>query len=214
MSDLEEEKRRRQELFASVGAFGCVLGFGNYRDPGLVAYASSPVTTGYRMYAAFRTSGVTSVEQLKAKDSAAYRREIMDPNIAAGESFAAQLRATARYKHVISPASFFAQGWTQDHYMAFWRSTIKAFANAVHLNEGWESSNGCVEEYLIAYESGKLVYEGLSDAPLFPSAAAEKIYVAIEKIAAQGASVEKLLALHHHISIAALIDRKSTPLLR
>lgn len=168
-----------------------------------VVYASSPVTTGQRMYGLFRKYRARSVEELKGVNPDIFSRDIMKPNLADGESFADNLRSVSTYRYVICPATFFAKGWLQEHYMAFWKSVIERFADDIRFNGKWWWSNGCAEEFLIGARSGKTLYEGFSARPIDPREALRKISRVIAAVGRLGADASKLQSVHSEL--AALI---------
>jgi len=44
-------------------------------------------------------------------------------------------------------------GWTQDDYRVFWARVIENYADIVVFSDGWQYSNGCAFEFLIAYKN-------------------------------------------------------------
>jgi hypothetical protein len=45
-------------------------------------------------------------------------------------------------------------GWTQNDYRSAWAQIIRAFAQRVLFVDGWQFSNGCAYEYLVAVQAG------------------------------------------------------------
>ncbi len=118
-----------------------------------VIYASSPITTGYRMYKTFEKYKIKSAEELKAVDKEIFRNEIMNKNIDDGLKFKQELNK--KYKYVIAPGEFFAKGWAQEHYMSLWEKVIKKFSNIICFNDNYHYSNGCVGELIIGIKNDK-----------------------------------------------------------
>src|SRR3989338_7747849 len=176
MVDSAFEEQVIDEITAGLSVVACVA---DWKPTVPIAYASTPITTGRRMYNLFEQRGITSRDQLP---SGSFEQDVMRPNIASGDSFGKQLRATEHYKLVICPATFFAKDWGQEHYMALWERVIATFATAVHFNDGWEYSTGCVEELVIALGSGKEIYEGITKTPLEQRVGVQRIEAALEHI--------------------------------
>ena len=62
-----------------------------------VIYASSPITTGHRMYKIFEKYKVKSAEELKALNKDTFKDEIMDQNIIEGLIFKQELNKNYKY---------------------------------------------------------------------------------------------------------------------
>ncbi|MBI4016488.1 MAG: hypothetical protein HY363_02225 [Candidatus Aenigmarchaeota archaeon] len=204
------EDRILLEIQSNLTSFASIVGWGKHRIPAHtnVAYASSPITTGLRMYELFKARGVKSVDELNKIDPAIMRKEIMIPNIESGENFAQELRSAKQYAAVICPSTFFARGWTQEHYMSLWERVIENFATKVHFNDSWQYSNGCVEEYLIGLRTGKFLYEGTSVTPLEPKEALSKIKQALLEISEIGADIKQMYTAYRRIELF-LFTRKN-----
>ncbi len=193
--DPKLEDKIIDEIKTSLTALACVA---DWKSNVSVAYASAAITSGKRLYDAYKKHGVNSREQLP---QGVFQNEVMNENIQSGENFAKQLRQTGIYSSVISPATFFAKGWQQDHYMAFWERVINTFANDVRLNEDWQYSNGCVEEFLIGLQSGKNIYEGTSDKPLEPSDGIKKVRESISQIKSLDVEPTKLYEIYRRLNL-------------
>lgn len=112
-------------------------------------YVSTPITSGAALYRAMDVSGATSIEELR-RDRDAFRRLVMDVNLAEAERVAHAMLSFGGA--VIAPAAFEARSldWDQDAYMGLWLDTIERKATRIAMVDGWEYSNGGVEEYLQA----------------------------------------------------------------
>jgi hypothetical protein len=122
-------------------------------DGRVALYVSTPITTGPRFVAWLRDKGSSF-----ARSSAAYRdghtTAVVRPNVAAAAPIVRDLRARMR-QPVIDPTAFpDAPGWTQDDYRELWTRVIQRFATRVVFIDGWEYSEGCCLEYLVAFRSG------------------------------------------------------------
>ncbi|MBI4142156.1 hypothetical protein HY484_04475 [Candidatus Woesearchaeota archaeon] len=184
-----------EEIESNLTAVASVLSWGKSRDAAVkpyVCYASSPITTGCRMYSLFREHNVSNIGELAKINPDFFKNKILRANIDDGEEFGSVVRQSNRYDAVVVPATFFAKGWAQEHYMAFWEEVIKRFSDAIHFNDNWQYSNGCVDEFRIGLENGKELYEGLTVVQLNPKTGLEKIKCAIEEVSSIGADVKSL----------------------
>ena len=208
------EDKILHEIKANITVAASIFGWEKTRmQLYTIAYASAPITTGQRMYEVFKSVGVSSQDELKKKDPALFYKEVMELNIRAGEEFAQHIRllqkseATKQYTGVICPATFFAKGWTQEHYMSFWERIIETFVDAIHFNNGWQYSNGCVEEYLIGLKTHKRLYQGNTLATLEPKEALERIKQAIEDIQSLGADIKPLYNNYRRIELLTFTSK-------
>ena len=79
---------------------------------------------------------------------------MIEPNRAMVRAIVEHLRADL-CRVVIDPTSFpDREGWTQPDYHAFWAAVIERFAGTVVFADGWQYSNGCSYEFLIAQTTG------------------------------------------------------------
>ncbi len=132
--------------------------------PGSTAtYGSSEITTGRRMYFDFLLpQGVRSKTELQQKlnhdefDNA--YNELLNENMRLSAEFSSNLRARG-HAYVIDPAKLHAPGFHQEHYYHLWERVFIKKIREVHFNTGWEYSNGCSREYLIASRLGIKRYD-------------------------------------------------------
>lgn len=171
-----------------------------------VAYASSPITTGKRMYDIFKKHGVSSVAELNAIDPKIFHQKIMMANINNGNRFGKELRG-AGIIVVIAPGAFFANGWAQEHYMSLWEQVIIRYSENILFNTGYHLSNGCVEELLIAMIHGKDLFHRKGMAPLNPFVEVRKVRQAIDTISDIGADCKKLYDLYRRITLFLESDK-------
>lgn len=165
-----------------------------------VIYASSPITTGKRMYDLFRAHGVTSVDALKTIDPNFFERDIMQANIADGRNFGEELRKQGN-RYVIVPGEFFGPGWAQEHYMSLWKQIIKRHAREIRFNKKWNFSNGSAEEFLIGLENGLPLIERGATTTMTQKEGLAKIQAAIDIIGKIGVEPKVLLDTAREIEL-------------
>jgi hypothetical protein len=191
------EELRIQEIRSCLSATSSVLGikqkFSHTENP--VFYASSPVTTGQRMWRVFRRNGVQTLAQLKEIDSNIVRSQIVEPNVREGTAFAKRLRVIVG-STVISPADFTANGWTQGHYMAYWERMLIECVHVVCLKRGWQFSNGCAEEFVISLLNDIVLREEDGITPLDPQVGTTLLLDAIRRIDRWKFDTTKLVGLY------------------
>ncbi len=117
-----------------------------------VAYVSMPITSGKRLYDVFSAENVRSVDELAKKcGKAALWEMVMQPNITEGISVADRLGKRENLLF-IAPSVFEAKKWrwSQDAYMSLWYRVIGEMAGKHVVINGWEYSNGGVDEVLFS----------------------------------------------------------------
>src|SRR5690349_11114702 len=146
LTELRFERSHSDEVDAALSAMDCVL----LGDKGV--YASSELSSGRRAQRLQREHGASDSATLRDRlGSERYNNLLWSPNVASALAFAHDLRKKLGTAHfIISPAPFTAPGWTQAAYLAFWEKVIRTRVKAVYFNEGWEYSNGCVYEFVVA----------------------------------------------------------------
>lgn len=102
-----------------------------------IIYISTPVTGGKLVL----NSKYRNKDALIAK------------NICLSDDFSRKIIAITG-SPVVNPARLMMKDWSQSTYINFWKRVIQAIASEVWFNNGWEYSNGCVQEYLCAVEGG------------------------------------------------------------
>jgi hypothetical protein len=119
-------------------------------------YASTELTSGRRVNTVLREVGLTSSSDLRrhlGEDS--YTTRVWNPNLAEGAAFARRLHhSLGGNQIVVTPGPFTAPGWKQLEYLAFWETLIRTRIRAIYFNDGWEFSNGCAFEFLVAVDAG------------------------------------------------------------
>jgi hypothetical protein len=113
-----------------------------------VAYVSTPITSGRLLYDVLEKEGVRSIAELNREQ---VLHEIVKPNIARGISLADKLRERSKLPP-LAPGVFEGRDfkWTQQDYMSLWVRVIEELAGEVHMTEGWQFSDGAVEEFTLA----------------------------------------------------------------
>lgn len=165
-----------------------------------VVYASSPITSGKRMYEIFRAHGASSIEDLKQIDPNLYYEQIMSANIGDGIKFGQDL-VSRGFAQVIVPGKFFQEGWSQEHYMSLWEQVIDRFAEQIHFNNYWQYSNGCAQEFLFGMHHNLPLFsrDGIQ---MNPGEEAGKIRLAIDEIDKVGVNPITLYNTYRRIELA------------
>jgi hypothetical protein len=114
-------------------------------------YVSVPITSGRRFlewYSSFQErSGQTENYQ------AGHLNHVIAPNRSAAAALVKRAREISSV--VIDPTAVdHIEGWTQGDFRTAWARVIEEFARTVMFADGWEFSNGCSYEFLIAKKAG------------------------------------------------------------
>jgi hypothetical protein len=166
-----------------------------------IRYASSPITTGWRMCELFRKHNVKSVEGLKEIDANLMLNEVIKPNVQDGLLFRDRLKATLNTEYVFSPVGFKGEDWSQGHYMALWERVLIENMHIICLNDGWWFSNGCVEEFLIALTHRLKIVCSDGVSVLDPQKGAGLVLGAIKAQERWGLDSSKLVDLYRRIHL-------------
>ena len=139
--DLPEDRKDLVDLV--LGAFRSI------RGP--VAYVSMPITSGKLLYDVLEKKGVTSLAELAQVDKPAIYDDIIKPNVDMGIAAADKITTTLP---PLAPSVFEGKKfrWSQEEYMALWLKVIEERAREMHMTEGWEYSNGGVQEFTRAMQ--------------------------------------------------------------
>ena len=153
--ELSEQDRLQQQVRLFISSFKTT-------DPGPhrkgAAYTSHSVSSGRRLFSTARRFGYTDVNSFKAEAPQRYRTLVLRPNVEAGARFGSLVRSRG-WPLTIVPGQFYAQDWSQVHYMAAWRPVIIFRATSVHHDTndmGW--TFGGVEEYKIGILNHKRMF--------------------------------------------------------
>jgi len=192
-----------EEVAVVISALDCVL---DTLDDGKAVYASSELTSGYRLFELLRAHRVADAAQLRTRlGDKAYRRLLWEPNVSAARDFARELRRqlSARLTAtqsasadansgafpgtvvVVEPAPFTAPSWDQPRYLAFWETLIRTRFKAVYFNQHWQYSNGCTFELAVAVDAGLPTFDA-SGVPLDLERGVELVGAAVRDVEATG----------------------------
>lgn len=176
---LAQEDKILREIRLSLATFRAVDPAAVPRRKG-VAYASAPVTSGNRLYNAAYRNGFVDVSEFRRAMPELFQKEVFLPNLHAGRVFGTTLLRNG-WAQVIVPHQFFAEGWTQEHYMSLWRQVIVRHTRTVAFADDWEWSLGCTEEFVIAIQYRKkiLLANGSS---MLPEVGLERIRTAMDNL--------------------------------
>lgn len=165
-----------EQIRTSLSLAGAILDKGSQRYPENplhnIIYASSPTSTGLLLYETIRANPDRPISEIK--------KQVMGANIAGGIQLGRELTELG-FRNVIVPGKFFAEGWTQEHYMSLWEQVIRRFATVICFNDGWHYSTGCVEEFLIGIQTDKEIVDRNLQ-PIRPHDELDKIKTAIDRI--------------------------------
>jgi hypothetical protein len=201
LSDSTFTRLYREEVAMAFSALDCVL------HRGRAIYAGSELTSGRRLYNAFREFRVKSVDelkQLKGKDW--YGANVWDANVKSAQDFAAQVRQKdGGNTFVVTPARFSAPGWTHLEYLAFWEQLLRTRISATWFKSDWQYSNGCTFEFAVCADASLPTFDHQGN-PLSVRQAAELIDAAIRELDSSGFDTTKLrenLARLHPVAARA-----------
>jgi hypothetical protein len=152
-SDREFTRTYREELAMVFSGIDCVL------NDERAIYCSSELTTGARLYEAFREHRVKTRDELKEKlGKPWFGANIFDANVKLGKEFAQCVRNRLTDKTiVITPGPFAAparENWDQREYLFFWEELLRSpRIKSACFNQNWQFSNGCTFEFAVAVDA-------------------------------------------------------------
>lgn len=112
-------------------------------------YVSTPITSGQR-FADWSSSRAMEFDLSHPETYREFLREVLEPNSEHARTVIKELR-TRFNKPLIDPTALKdIEGWIQDDYRYFWAKVIEQYAGTVVFLNGWQYSNGCAYEFLIA----------------------------------------------------------------
>lgn len=113
-------------------------------------YRSAPITSGER-FVRWRRQYQEDVDPWGPEYQSEFQREVVEPNRAHAKSLAQELRRAFREVLIDPTAVNDIDGWTQDDYRHMWARVIEEYIRVVICTDGWQYSNGCSYEFLIAH---------------------------------------------------------------
>lgn len=174
-------KNRKTEIDTIINCLACAI-----RDNSAV-YASTPLTNGLKLIAAARDNPMI-LQYDKTQYDLFLSQEIIPENCKLAESFVRDIQDRCK-DIVIDPSKFFSEGWSQDDYLYLWGKVIIKFTNTVWLNAGWQYSNGCTYECMIALQNKKQVLDH-NGRPIDSKQAAKEIRLAIKILKSVGIDIK------------------------
>lgn len=119
------------------------------------AYVSVPITTGHRFLGWYRQAGC-KLDPASQAYKEAHDRQVIKPNKEEAKKKIAGLRHRCQtaYPVLIDPSAFDWPEWNQDDYRYFWGRVIERYVKTVIFLDGWQYSNGCAFEFLMAVLTG------------------------------------------------------------
>lgn len=116
-------------------------------------YMSAPITSGER-FARWRRLRQEDADVSRPEYQSEFRREVVEPNRAHARSIAQELRRAFDEVLIDPTAVADIDGWTQDDYRHLWARVIEDYARMLICIDGWQHSNGCSYEFLVAQRCG------------------------------------------------------------
>lgn len=168
-------------------------------------YVSAPITSG-RRFVEWRSQG----HHLSFSDERYYREHlehVVIPNRNAVAALVKEARnVTAGF--VIDPTAVGQiETWSQGDYRTVWARVIEQFVETVIFADGWEFSNGCSFEFLIATKAGIRTLDK-TRRPIDLATGAALVRHAIDELSAKHLSTEFLKGILQ--DLATLIDGKAS----
>ncbi len=112
-------------------------------------YVSTPITSG-RRFADWSSGRDLEVDLSHPETYQEFLREVLEPNSAHARKVIRSVRNLFP-KALIDPTALKdIEGWIQDDYRVLWAKVIEQYASTVLFLDGWQYSNGCAYEFLVA----------------------------------------------------------------
>ncbi|HXX21705.1 MAG TPA: hypothetical protein VEO19_00990 [Terriglobia bacterium] len=152
-------------------------------------YVSAPITSGRRLinWISRNTNATDALDQYQHEHS----REVVAPNRDAASGLVMRARATHSGPVVDPTVVSDIEGWTQGDYRTAWSRVIQEFVRTVVFADGWEFSNGCSYEFLIATKGGIQTLDELWQ-PITVEAGISLLRGAVSEISSRGLPAEFL----------------------
>jgi hypothetical protein len=142
-SKFPPETRHGREIDSLVNIVGSVV-----VDRSAV-YVSAPITSG-RRFADWSSGRDVAVDLSHPQTYQEFQREVLAPNNEHARTIIKKLRSTFPQVLIDPTALKDIEGWSQDDYRVLWAKVIEEYARTVVFLDGWQYSNGCAYEFLIA----------------------------------------------------------------
>lgn len=114
-------------------------------------YVSAPITSGRRLADWYKRSNGDLPKRSHPSYWAQHAKQVVEPNLEQAAKVVASLRLKYPERIVIDPTAVSDfPNWTQDDYRYFWGEVIKRYADTVIFVDGWQFSNGCAYEFVVA----------------------------------------------------------------
>ena len=202
-SEREFTRLHQEEIDMVFSGIDCVL------NDERAIYCSSELTTGARLYEAFREHKVKSRDELKEKlGKAWFGANIFEANVKLGKEFAQCVRNRLTDKTiVITPGPFAAPTWSQPEYLFFWEMLLRTRIQTGCFNRNWQFSNGCTFEFAVTLDAGLPTLDHNGD-PLELEEGIRLIESAIQELETDGfdtsalrENLERLHAIRSKVSV-------------
>lgn len=115
-------------------------------------YVSAPITSGRRFLEWYSMRG--ELRSLADDYQSDHLNQVVAPNRSAATALVKRVREINGSSVIDPTAVDHIEGWTQGDYRTAWARVIEEFVKTVVFANGWEFSNGCSYEFLIAAKTG------------------------------------------------------------
>lgn len=131
------------DIESLINVLGCVV-----VDKSAV-YVSTPITSG-RRFAHWSSTRDIEFDLSHPETYLEFKREVLEPNSEHAREIIKNLRMRFDQALVDPTVLKDIEGWIQDDYRVLWARVIERYADTVVFLDGWQYSNGCTYEFLIA----------------------------------------------------------------
>ena len=112
-------------------------------------YVSTPITSA-RRFADWSSARDFDVDLSHPETYQEFLKEVLEPNSDHARKIINKLRSLYP-KALIDPTALKdIEGWVQDDYRVLWAKVIEQYTGTVVFLDGWQYSNGCTYEFLVA----------------------------------------------------------------
>src|SRR5208337_823512 len=116
-------------------------------------YVSAPITSGQRFVDWYgRNPNLAGLKEEQFRRE--HHNQVVAPNLIAANALIKRIRGIDSGPVIDPTAVGGIEGWTQGDYRTAWARIIEEFVRAVVFTDGWEFSNGCCYEFLVATKAG------------------------------------------------------------